>query len=141
MTFDRNASEPKKPQEIDQGASDFGKELRKLVGPAIAVLESLLTNPDPKIKAETAKWILSSFPETAPKKAKDISEGGSVVNQFNVQNVNFAMEKIKHMAAGARRLENAEFSIIPSNRKKTIHSERSGGARDDDSNEVRESDS
>jgi hypothetical protein len=59
---------------------------------------------------ETAKWILSCFPETAPKKAQeDKSSGGASITQVN--NMTFNLDKFRHIAEGVKKFEKAQLQI------------------------------
>lgn len=105
------------PSVLDQTSKEFGEQLKRLIMPAMGVIEAALISSDVKLRVETAKWVLSCYPETAPKKPKEDESGsGAKANGVNV-NLNFNMEKFKHIAEGVAKVKNAEFRKISEDEK------------------------
>jgi len=110
------------PTSIDPGAADIGAEFRKLIGPAIQVIEAALTSRDEKLKIETAKWYLSCFPETSPKKGEG-DKGAIGGTTFNIANFNLDQfsSRFQHIAEGVMRLKDAEYKISGEEKLLPVH--------------------
>ena len=110
---------------INQTSANYCEEFLKLTPKALMVIESALRCTDEKIKTETAKWVISENLNLRDRPSKS-DKGSSVTegsNLFLVQNLNIQMDKLKHIAEGAKKLEHAQYKILNSAERSAIHRE------------------